>query len=64
MGTARALSGLMNGEFMQVRATSLDEFLKASSALLPIYAGCAVTIVALYGILRLLGAGKDKSKRS
>lgn len=64
MALGKALQGMVAGDFMNIKGTSFAEFTRATSALLPVYAGCLAACLALYGLLRLLGAGDTKKKRA
>ena len=58
-------SGLVNGKIINLKMTSLEEFITATKALAPVYLAFAGVILFLLLVLRLMGpsqAGKNKNK--
>ena len=58
--------GIMNGHFMNLKLTSLEEFMSATSALAPVYAAFAGVILVLLLVLKLLGptqAGQNRAEK-
>ena len=56
-------SGLLNGKIINLKMTSLEEFVTATKALAPVYLVFAGVILFLLLVLRMLGPSQAIKKR-